>query len=1167
MKVNTLDSKSFPISSNRLIEASAGTGKTYTITNLYLRLLLGRDDSLPAPMSVENILVLTFTIAATEELRGRIRRRIVQARNALAQHDGGEDDFLAWLIDTSDSLERDTRLLSAALQLLDEAAIFTIHGFCARVLADNAFETGALFEQNLDADRDELLQTAVLDCYRTDILTLEGYRKEVALALWPSPDVLQAKVKPFLFRHGLTLLPAPADIDGELATLLGDVEIIKTRWLSEGLEAIMRNTGFRANARCLTWLGNMREWCESASTNPAILEYWTTNYMTSRILKAGKLPVHPVVDLIDELWEKAGVLEQVRYNLWHLVTRRIKDNLDTQKTRLAQLTLDDLLTRVQAALAAPGAGDRLARSLGERWPVAMIDEFQDTDDVQYDIFHRIHHNNTGHCLVFVGDPKQAIYQFRGADVFTYINAKRAIDVEADVFSLGTNWRSTPQVIDATNHLFDKPLVFGNDRDIPFAAVDAAPGAGKRRFVDHGKDATPFAIVQLSADGEPLTKDPARRLTMAWAAEEVVRLLNGARAGEVTIDGEPLGAGQIAFLVRDRHDARAARDALAARNIDSVYVTLESVFLTETADDLKVILQAVAEPTNERLIRAALAVPLMQGTAAEIDALGNDVQAQQRILKEFQEYHDLWARMDIAPMIEALTFRRGIAGKWFGKQRGERQLTNLRHLAELLQERSAIAPGMHRLLKWFTREKLAAETVAAEERQLRLESDRNLVQIVTMHAAKGLEYEIVMIPMAGFSYPPRSGEPSLFHTEVAGRFHTALDFSDDKNHEELAYEESVAEDTRLLYVAITRAMYKCYIGIPNLRDLKKTAIAKLLGLTRYEPDDVEEQLRHSLPPEAFEIIHASSTTTSRWSGDDRPLDLSRPPPRPIVRDDWRLHSYTGLSRLVEAATEEAETPVSDIVTPGFGDDDSGATSDRATRLDRFSFPRGPRAGVALHTLLESLDFTAPVKDQQRLIQNCLDRIGLVANHDRWATVLATWMTDILNAPLPCGCKLSDLGRPDRLDEMEFHFPLECDNGLLGLVQSGGYLPGAGDISIGDLRGSMTGLIDLVFRHDGKFYVIDYKSNHLGDTELDYAPERLGDAIAHHRYDLQYLIYCVALHRYLASRVTGYVYDEHFGGVMYLFLRGMSPSSPGNGIFQDRPDAGFLDRLDARLGGQQ
>ena len=472
-----LQAENFPLESQQLIEASAGTGKTYTITNLYLRLLLGHSTAMQRPMAVNEILVLTFTIAATEELRHRIRERIKAAKMAF-QSGGSDEQFMQYLINASDDNHRDTRLLAAAIQLMDEAAIFTIHGFCARVLAQQSFETGVLFDQNLDGDRDQLLEMASEDCFRQEILTLPIFERNIALRLWPNPDMLLAGIKGFLFRHQLTMLPAATDTTLAQETLSNNILEAKRLWLEDDLPTIIRNAGFKANRKCLKDLDEMTAYCLDLNlTDPEnpLWKNWSADYLKSSILTGNHVPDHHCLRLIDKIWQSSEVTEAVTSNLWRQVTRKVIENLDRYKTDSNQLTVDDLLTQLHQAVT---TNQEFAMALANRYPCAMVDEFQDTDDIQYGIFKAIYSQGIAEgsrpgpqSLFLIGDPKQAVYQFRGADVFTYINAKR--DPGDHLHSLDTNWRSSEPLVSAVNFLFNKREIFDNDTDIPFSAVNAS----------------------------------------------------------------------------------------------------------------------------------------------------------------------------------------------------------------------------------------------------------------------------------------------------------------------------------------------------------------------------------------------------------------------------------------------------------------------------------------------------------------------------------------------------------------------------------------------------------------------------------------------------------------------------------------------------------------------
>ncbi len=1172
--MSRLDPNSIPLHQPQLIEASAGTGKTYTITNLCLRLLLGRDLPWGQPLPINKILILTFTIAATAELKSRIARRIHQARQAFRTGEG--DDYLLELVQTSDDRMRDLKLLTAAGQLMDEASIFTIHGFCARVLAEQAFEAGSMFNSELNAESDQLLRIACEDCFRRLVLPGEPAVRSLTLNMWRTPNDMAREFSRLLFRGPLSFYPATNN-HIKAADVVQAVHDIKQRWIADDIETLLRSSKLHKRRKPYLRLEQMRAYCEQPAMEleSELWEIYSAETLAGAMTGGNAPPTHPVFDAISEL---PDLLQQLKANLWHEARQYLIDSISQMKADANLLTLDDLLIRLSDAVNQPDGA--LAEALAERWPVAMIDEFQDTDIIQSSIFSPVYtapvnisSGNTSsaktssaktgpndgekandRCLLMIGDPKQAIYGFRGADIYTYINARRSTEAP---HSLAINWRSSPAMISATNHLFDQPDIFGNDSDMPFVPVSAPEDHADMSMSLQGHQPPPYQVFVDDTTADFIRNADAIERLMAHAAEQTVQLLNGTR--DAQLDGRPVNAGQIAFLVRRRADADAAQRALTARGVKSVYLTLESVFLQPIADDLKLILEAIIEPTRDQAVRSALATRLMQTPASEIDHLNTDIRMQQQVTEEFKTYHQLWLEKDVAHMLGSLMKSRELDRKWLAQPDGERQLTNLRHLTEILQQQSIITPGMHQLVKWFGHEQRDAETVSTEERQLRLESDENLVKIVTMHAAKGLEYDIVMIPMPVFLSPP-DRPPYLFHEETGGSYQSAVELFDTPEHVRQYTAEQRAEEMRLLYVSLTRARYRCYLGLPKIAKFPRAGIAQLVRAGDVgKEDSLLDAVRTSLPADLFEIVTADDRhCTALKNQANKQQALAPLPAHPAIEDSWRLHSYTSVA---------ARLHTTDLQVTGFTDDDdqSGAVLAQVPALTRHTFPRGARTGIALHSLMEDIDFTQP--SHTALCERTLRRIGL---EPEWLPVLEDWLTDVLHAPLHAPLhtpdasssdfKLADIMMSDRLDEMEFHFTLDAAQDLAGFLREANVVPES--TSHLQLKGQMTGLIDLLFRRDGRYFIADYKSNHLGQNESSYQRPSLEAAMHQHQYHLQYLIYTIAVHRMLKQRLHDYDYEQHFGGVYYLFLRGLNQEDQ-QGIYFTRPTLDQIEQLDRLL----
>ena len=1143
------DPATLPLHDAQLIEASAGTGKTHAITSLCLRLLLDFDNHLQRPLAINEILILTFTRAATDELRHRITTRIEEARQAFRTGETNQEDkFLRQLVKNSTDKQRDLKLLTAAVQLMDEASIFTIHSFCARILGEQAFESGVLFNQEMNAPRAELLKQAAEDCFRTQIMSIDPEIRQLALRIWRNPEALANKLQPMLFRGKLHYYAPPVSLSTE--ELLQKAGRAKALWRENNLEALIKdrlNAGRKPGRR----LAQMAEFCRSDQVDLSneLWDIYNQASLTSALKKDAVRPTHEVLDLINEVSQE---LPGQKAALWRRMLDEVTRLMQEHKEQWHTLTIDDLLTQTAAAVARKGSA--LPELIANRWPAAMIDEFQDTDSIQNAIFSTVYQRRPEGCLLMIGDPKQAIYNFRGADIFSYINARRQAEGH---YTLKTNWRSSPAMIAATNLLFDKPKIFGNDKDIPFQPVEPPPQHADMKMMLGGHECTPYQLFAVWEANRFTPLAEMRRWVMAYAAEQAAGLIGD--PGLASLKGEPIKAGQIAFLVRDRRDAQAAREALAERNIHSVYLTQESVFLQDTADDLKLILRAVAKPTNDSAIRAALGTGLMQASAEEIDALNHDLVLQQKALSEFQDYHRLWVEQGLAPMLNELARRRQLAKKWLHQPGGERQLTNLRHLTEILQQRSAAFPGMYQFLRWFSQQQhqelYRMDAISGEERQLRLESDENLVKIVTMHASKGLEYDIVMIPMPCFSNQSGDG-PVLFHEEEQGQFVACLELGENEQHRQRRIQEQLDEDMRLLYVALTRARYRCYLGLPKTSRLNGSAFARLLGIEKIQKDEFpSEKARNTLPEHLFKLVDGNHPGKTTYEPPEAKQTLTQPPARPPLPDAWRIHSYSGMVA-GRSRQDQDQVPVA-----GFNDDDRDeAGPAAASERSKFSFPRGMHVGHALHTLMESLDFK-DVSGHQVRCENTLQRLGLDKD---WLPVMQRWLSDILNTPFNGGdFSLGNLSREDRLDEMEFHFPVSSSGDVLQYLVSENYIA-SGEISTARLQGMMTGFIDLVFRRDGRYFLADYKSNHLGRRLEDYTGDKLNAAMTAHQYHLQYVVYTLAVHKMLQHKLPGYQYEQHFGGVYYFFLRGMNVGSQ-SGVFFARPTAQFIDRLDKLLCG--
>jgi exodeoxyribonuclease V beta subunit len=1141
-----------------VLEASAGTGKTYTIAGLATRWVAETDARLP------NLLIVTFTRAATAELRDRVRARLVEAADHLEAVRTGTardtaDPVLLGLADGDDELVRlRHRRLARALTDVDAATIATIHGFCQHVL--DGFGIAS------DLDRDAELVDDLFDLVEevVDDLLVSTY--------------VERTDHPRIHRSALVELG----------------------------RAVIGNPGTRLAPRA-----------------PDSAEAGFRLYLATAIR--------------DEVARRA------------------------RQRRL--LSYDGLLTRLDRTLRDHDLGPSARAALRRRYHVALIDEFQDTDPVQWSIVSQAFVDapggnastsgdgaGNGRALVLIGDPKQAIYAFRGADVHAYLHASRQAHQR---HTLSTSWRADAGLLDACTALFDG-ATFGDDQ-IPFRPVGFAPGHDAPRLVG-APDATPLRLrlvprhpsLPIWSGTKPAAAD-VRELIAADVAADIVRLLD---ADPELVDRDRDGAdvsrralrpADVAVLVRSHHEAALVQEALGTVQVPSVVGGAGSVFATPAATDWRRLLDALERPASANRVRA-LALTTWIGWTA--DGL---VGADDAALDALHEAVHRWARLladdGVAATVRAVQHERGVARRVLATPGGERLLADLDHIGELAHAAAAAGHlGPPGVAAWL-RERIAeAADESSDDRLRRLETDHDAVQISTVHGAKGLEFPVVYCPFL-WSSSIRVGDTPVFHDEHGER---RLDVGGDHpgrdEHKAAAEQELRGEELRLLYVALTRAKHQVVAwyapaGVPEWSGLGRLLLCRDGAgrpVTSQEapiPDDEAAAAAAArLAARADGTVAVQTVperpSTAPWQSDPQlEVELDRARFARGLDDTWRRTSYTGLVRLGDRTPgvgSEPEQTVKDDeeVGPDLLADAAGTAADdplglRDIALPLADMPGGSEVGTFVHRVLEHTDFAADdlPGELAGVIDAELHRTRLELDPDRVASGLDAAIRTPLGPALG-GIALRDVMRGARRDEVGFELPLDRlgeDGGGPGraatvrdVVQllrehlpEGDPLRGYPDtvpdaLLSRSLRGYLNGSIDLVLRRDvdgaptgpgrrrsgpvraersvtgaavSTFHVVDYKTNWLGTVDVpltawDYRPDALAAAMAHGHYPIQALLYAVALHRLLRWRLPGYHPALHLGGIGYLFLRGMvgrdapAPDGVPCGVFIWTPPASLV-----------
>ncbi len=1185
-----------PLEGTNLIEASAGTGKTSTLAALVIRLILEQR------YRVDEILVVTYTVAATEELRDRIRRKIRGALDALLTGKSA-DPFLAQLLPKVPHPEEAKRLLQEALHDFDRASIFTIHGFCQRLLYEKAFETGSLFHTEfIPEEESNLKEEVVADFWRRHFYPAPLEMVNYARTLKLSPKFFLEVASQTRGHLDFDIVPhlKPVHLDS-LSTFRQAVEDLERAWMKAREEVLNQLSGGALNLRQYAnpekLLRAMDAFLAGAGPKfPLFKEFYkfTAGKIKESTKKNQTTPRHLFFELAEGTWKKGADLKQeMDQQLLFLkgeLFRYLSSELPRRKERRNIQSFDDLLIRVRSSLEKE-RGEDLSQAVRRRYRAALVDEFQDTDPTQYAIFQNIF-GKPGSILFLIGDPKQAIYSFRGADLFAYLKAARHVRHR---YTLTKNWRSGPELVKAVNTIFSRveaPFLY---EDIGFAPVESGQGPKAEELWVEGESEPPFHLWWVDQGkageaGKSIPKGKAQRWIQRAIAAEVARLVDLGRKGRAGIGSRPLQEEDMAILVRTNRQARIIQEALLSLRIPCVLHSTGYLFDTQEAVEMKRLLAGIAEPHSERLVRAALATDLLGGSGEEMDRLLTEESQWEDWLFRFREYYEIWEKQGFIRMFQQFLRNEKVRSRLMALPDGERRLTNVLHLGEVLNREAMNQKlGISRLWQWLAHQ-LDPSAPRLEEHLLRLESDARAVKIVTIHKSKGLEYPIVFCPFNWEGSEIEEGKDYLFHDpKEQGRLKLVLQ-ADGNGSRALAQKELLAENLRLLYVSLTRARSRCYLVWGRFKDSETSALAYLLHPPQDPADDiVGATSSHFAGLSEEEILKDLEKLVQRSKGaiqfSDIPDGIPEPLapvgmeekklnapqfPRPVPRD-WGIPSFSSLTSRV--GDEAHSSPASDL--PDY-DQEIPPAEKAAVEEPKgiLAFPKGARAGTFFHDIFEHIDFAAKEPSpNQAIVKEKLKEYGFA---EEWEGTVGEMIRRVLTASLPGdpnNFSLSEIEPARRLNELEFYFPLQpLTPGRLAEIFDSAGRPNRLENFSGHLerlnfqprRGFMKGFIDLAFEHRRRFYLIDWKSNFLGPRVEDYGPEALMKEMEESFYILQYHLYALALHRYLKWRLPDYSYGRDFGGVFYIFIRGVDPSIGSEfGIFHDRPPLEFIQTLEEKL----
>jgi exodeoxyribonuclease V beta subunit len=1238
------DALSVPLDGRMLIEASAGTGKTHAITTLLLRLLLERE------LGIDQILVVTFTEAATAELRRRVRDRIARAL-AMAERRAAADadPELAAIVSRAPLANDARRRLRRALQRVDEAPISTIHGFCQRALHECAFDTGVRFDAELTGDLSALRDDVIHDAFVRLLRDTDGDTLAALQRCGVTPSSCRTLVDQVTRSPDLLLQPDVVATAGDPPGFARAWQELSARWDADRICQLIDGAALgRSYQR--RWLAG---WCQaiadalamppSLSQLPEKLERFTSTAIAATGASGRRIADHAAFVAAEALLAEASSLDRWQRGRVVAFKRELiaeaQREIPRRRRQLGLIGFDDLLLTLASSLASP-SGELVAAQVRRRHPVALVDEFQDTDPLQWSILDRIWQRGT---LLLIGDPKQAIYSFRGADVYAYLAAARTVQ-EGRCFTMGVNWRSDPSLIRAVHTIFRsarQPMLI---EEIGYPEVSARPAAEDRFRGDDAVGIAPLRILFAPrTSNRRLSKGDLESSAGEAVAREIETLL--ARG---TLDGKPVRPNDIAVLTRTNAQAFDMQRALRRRRVAAVVQGDQSVLASDDAEEMARILRAIADPSDGR-VRAALITRacglVADDLATMTGAAGHPHTGEpcrwEAWVQLFRDLSSTWTARGLIAMFRAFSQAVELPSRLLALPDGERRMTNLNHLLELLYgAETSMHLGPRAVCAWLYAKRTMDET-RAEDAQIRLESDEHAVRLTTVHKSKGLEYEVVYAPFTwdakllkprGEKLQGQTGKgigEIFFHEEHQRQERLVLwllaGCERDAELRRLpsyqrAERELLAEQLRLFYVALTRAKRRATLVWGAASDFDTAALAYLIhapsppaplsegvGSRGNEVEQVRTKVAdlsdHDLRADLSQLVERAGAAIEVVTLDASPSEPSPIASRALPALDcrkierrierwWRTASF---SQLVAASKTAVLDPV-----------EGRDRDENATELDGGSpakplrpcllaeFPRGAKAGNFFHEILEVVDFTTMAAAcLEQIVATKLEAFRYDAHH---AASVCSALRQICATPLDRrGLRLEHIAADKRVNELEFHLAvagrtveqrkqlaLALDEGpserqlvtrdkLAAVFRAHpsdalarDYHERVRQLQFLPLEGYLKGYVDLVFVDRGRWFVVDYKTNHLGDQLVDYAREHLPDAMSQGHYYLQYHLYTLALHRFLSRRLAGYEYGKHFGGVFYLFIKGMTPETGQDaGVFFEKPPRARIEALSRLL----
>lgn len=1131
-----------------LIEASAGTGKTTAIILIYLRLLLGIGNKKNIkPLLIQEILIVTFTNFAKNEICKRIKKNIEEL-HLYCITKKTNNYILQPFLNKIKNLKQAIYILEQAQKNISYISVYTIHGFCKDILKLNLFN----INQKIIENENELYLQATEDFWRSYLYPLPKNIINIILKDYKHPKSLLSELKS-IFNFNVIYFKKKFTKNQSITSCHDNnikiINIFKKKWLNYHIVILNIINSLKLNKKIYNefnitrWEKNITKWAQTKTENyqiPFELKYFLKKQIIKKTIN-NYVPYHVFFEDIEIIIKKNFSLKDIfLFKAIKTITKTVKK----EKKKKFLLGFNDLLNNLLKYIK---KDKNLKKSIVQKYPIAFIDEFQDTDIQQYQIFNILYNtNNKKTALFLIGDPKQSIYSFRGADIFSYLYAKSKIN---KYYYLDINWRSSKDICNAINNLFSrnkKPFFFEN---ISFMKITPALKNKKMEFRISGT--VQKAISFFFKKKEKTYIEDYQEWIAKQCANEICYWLIYAERGKALLINENeekiLKASDITILVRNKNEADIIKKSLEKVNIKSIYLSCKkSIFQTNDAYELLVILKSILEPTNIQLLKQSIFTHIFYNILLKHQKLKN-IENSYFIIKKIYKYREMWKNIGIFYTIKNIILDYQKNSNDSDQYTYYKKNINFLHIAELLEEKSEYFDKHESLIRWFEK-KISDKENVLENEYIRNLNQSDSIKIITIHKSKGLEYPIVWIP---FATTYIKSKLNLYHNKKSLKIFFDLNQSEETKN--ITEEERLSEDLRLLYVAMTRSIYHCSIGIGDIINKKnqkqsdnyKSALGYIIQYGNHmEYDSLLNEINLLNKKSYIEVKY--ETMNIKFSYIKKNIYLLSQPKffTNNIKNNFQITSFSKLNKKNFFIQENTHNQnLNDIL-------DQKNIDQKKIALE--NFPRGKKTGILLHYILRKINFSKKLN-----IDFFYKSLKKYEFSEKWAPILISWIDNIINSKLKnINFNLSMLKKNKYIKEMNFFLPIQKTLHSIDfnrIIQSFDSLSSlTPNISFNPMTGILKGSIDLVFIWKKRYYIIDYKSNYLGDDQNSYSLKNIKKEIIKSRYDLQYQIYAVALHQYLNKKIKKYKYENNFGGIFYMFLRGIGHNIKHNSIFYIKPN---------------